>query len=106
MTRDVTEADFDTEVLKSAEPVLVDFWAEWCAPCKVIDPILEELSGGLEGRLKIVKLDVAAHPGVAVRYNVRNMPTLLVFRDGEPADIKVGSQSRVALAKWLETHAA
>jgi thioredoxin 1 len=102
----VTDASFDAEVLGAAEPVLVDFWADWCAPCKAMDPILDDLSVSLAGKVKIVKLDVAENPATVVRYNVRNMPTLIVFKDGQPADIKVGAgQSRVQLTKWLESHA-
>jgi len=106
MARNVTDADFDQEVLAASEPVLVDFWADWCAPCKAMDPILEDLSRELAGKVKIVKLDVAANPGITVRYNVRNMPTMIVFKNGAPADMKVGAgQSRVQLTKWLESHA-
>ena len=102
----VNDANFDREVLKSSEPVLVDFWAEWCPPCKAMDPILDVLSGELAGRVKIVKLDVETNPSTVVAYNVRAMPTLMVFKDGEPVDIKIGAgQSRVQLIKWLDAHA-
>jgi thioredoxin 1 len=102
----VTDGTFEAEVLGATEPVLVDFWAEWCAPCKAMDPILDDLSVTLKGKVKIVKLDVADNPATVVRYNVRNMPTMIIFKDGEPADMKVGAgQSRVQLAKWLESHA-
>lgn len=107
MPRTVSDEDFDTQVLAARLPVLVDFWAEWCAPCKAMDPILEDLSAALAGRVEIVKVDVADNPGIVTRYNVRNMPTMIVFKDGQPADMRVGAgQSRVQLTKWLESHAA
>ena len=106
MATAVTDISFDAEVLAASEPVLVDFWAEWCAPCIAMDPILEDLSRELAGRVKIVKLDVAENPATVVRYNVRNMPTMIVFKDGEPADMRVGAgQSRVQLVRWLEPFA-
>ena len=103
----VNDTNFDAEVLGSSEPVLVDFWAEWCPPCKAMDPVLDDLSRELAGRVKIVKLDVDANPGITARFNVRSMPTLIVFKDGEPVDYKVGAgQSRVQLIKWLDSVAA
>jgi thioredoxin 1 len=102
----VNDANFEREVLKSSEPVLVDFWAEWCPPCKAMDPILDDLSVELAGKVKIVKLDVETNPSTVVAYNVRAMPTLMVFKGGEPVDIKIGAgQSRVQLIKWLDAHA-
>ena len=102
----VSDADFAAEVLKADCPVLVDFWADWCPPCKAMDPILDDLSVELAGKVKIVKLDVETNPSTVVAYNVRAMPTLMVFKDGEPVDIKVGAgQSRVQLIKWLDAHA-
>ena len=107
MATRVNDANFDAEVLRSSEPVLVDFWAEWCGPCKAMDPILDDLSRELAGKVKIVKLDVDGNPSTVVKYNVRAMPTLMVFKDGEPVDIKVGAgQSRVQLIKWLDQFAA
>jgi thioredoxin 1 len=107
MARHVTDATWDNEVLNSRELVLVDFWAEWCPPCKAMDPIMDDLSVELDGRVKIVKLDVETNPSTVVRYSVRAMPTMIVFRNGEPADMKVGAgQSRVQLIKWLDALAA
>jgi thioredoxin 1 len=103
----VNDTNFDAEVLGATEPVLVDFWAEWCPPCKAMDPVLDDLSCELAGKVKIVKLDVDANPGITARFNVRSMPTLIVFKDGEPVDYKVGAgQSRVQLIKWLDSVAA
>jgi thioredoxin 1 len=103
----VNDTNFDAEVLGATEPVLVDFWAEWCPPCKAMDPVLDDLSRELAGKVKIVKLDVDANPGITARFNVRSMPTLIVFKDGEPVDYKVGAgQSRVQLIKWLDSVAA
>ena len=107
MAAEVSDANWDAEVLGAAEPVLVDFWAEWCPPCKAMDPIMDDLATELAGKVKIVKLDVETNPSTVVRYNVRAMPTLIVFKDGQPADIKVGAgQSRVQLIKWLDQFAA
>ena len=103
----VSDANFQAEVLGAKEPVLVDFWAEWCPPCKAMDPILDDLTTELAAKVKIVKLDVDANPSTVVKYNVRAMPTLIVFKGGQPVDMKVGAgQSRVQLIKWLDSHAA
>ena len=102
----VSDADFKQEVLEAKGPVLVDFWADWCPPCKAMDPILDALSVELDGKVKIVKLDVETNPSTVVTYNVRAMPTLMVFKDGQPVDIKVGyGPSRAQLTKRLEAYA-
>lgn len=107
MANKVDDRNFAAEVLAADEVVLVDFWAEWCGPCKAMDPVLEQLGTELAGKVKIVKLDVDANPETVTAYNVRSMPTLIVFRGGEPVDVKVGAgQSRVQLIKWLDQHAA
>jgi thioredoxin 1 len=107
MSLAVNDANFDAEVLGAGEPVLVDFWAEWCPPCKAMDPILDVLATELAGRVRVVKLDVETNPSTVVRFNVRAMPTLMIFKQGELADLKVGAgQSRVQLVKWLERFAA
>jgi thioredoxin len=107
MTQQVSDADFGAEVLKSTTPVLVDFWAEWCGPCKAIGPVLDELSGELAGKVKIVKLNVDENPNTTIKYGVRSIPTMILFKDGEAADMKIGAGTpKAALSKWLEGHAA
>jgi len=106
MTQQVSDADFQDEVLNASEPVLVDFWAEWCGPCKAIAPVLEELSTELAGKVKIVKLNVDENPNTTVQYGVRSIPTMILFKGGEAADMKIGAGTpKAGLSKWLEEHA-
>ena len=107
MGQRVDDGNWDAEVLGADKPVLVDFWAEWCPPCKAMDPILEQLSVELADKVKIVKLNVDENPGVTVKYGVRSIPTMILFKDGEAADMKIGAGTpKAGLAKWLESHAA
>jgi thioredoxin 1 len=107
MTTKVSDATFGEEVLNSKEPVLVDFWAEWCGPCLAIAPVLDELSSELAGKVKIVKLNVDENPSTTVKYGVRSIPTMILFKDGQAADMKVGAGTpKAGLTKWLEGHAA
>jgi thioredoxin len=107
MTTHVSDATFGEEVLNAKEPVLVDFWAEWCGPCRAISPVLEELSTELAGKVKIVKLNIDENPQTTVKYGVRSIPTMILFKHGEAADMKIGAGTpKAGLAKWLNGHAA
>jgi thioredoxin 1 len=97
----VTDASFEADVLKSVEPVVVDFWAEWCGPCKMIGPSLEELAKEFGGKVKIVKLNVDENPAVAGKLGIRSIPTLMLFKDGKVAAQKVGAAPKGELAKWI-----
>ncbi|MCE2404521.1 MAG: thioredoxin [Dehalococcoidia bacterium] len=102
-TYPVTDQDFEEKVLQSDLPVLVDFWADWCMPCKMIAPIVEELSQEYDGKAGFAKLDVDANPTTAMTYGVRSIPTLLVFKDGQPVDQIVGAVPKGALKKKIDS---
>ena len=96
---DVSDATFDAEVLKSAQPVLVDFWAPWCGPCKMVSPLVEQLAKDLTGKLKVVKLNTDDNVGVATQYKIMGIPSLLVFKNGQEVERIVGYQPKEALFK-------
>jgi thioredoxin 1 len=96
-----SDAGFEADVLKSAEPVVVDFWAEWCGPCRMIAPALEEISGALGDKVKIVKLNVDENPAIAAKYGIMSIPTLLLFKNGEIADRQVGAAPKQKLHQWI-----
>jgi len=98
----VTDATFKAEVLESATPTLVDFWAEWCGPCRILAPVIDELASTFDGRLKVAKVDVDANPATARTFSVLSIPTLLVFSGGEVVDQLVGYQSKQVLMQRLE----
>lgn len=103
-TLSVTDTSFDTEVVNSAVPVLVDFWAEWCGPCKMMTPTVEQVATEYAGRLKVVKVDVDENGGTAMRYNIRGIPTLLLFKGGKVVDSRVGAVGKSEVLKMLEKH--
>ena len=101
-TMKVTDQSFDSDVLKAGGPVLVDFWAEWCGPCKAIAPALEDLAKDMTGKLTVAKINIDENPDVPGRYGVRGIPTMLLFKNGEAVAQKVGAAPRSQIQQWLE----
>jgi thioredoxin 1 len=101
MTTAVTEQSFDQEVLQSDKPVLVDFWAEWCGPCHAVSPILDRIVEERNGDLKLVKVNIDEEQGLAMRYGVQSIPTMILFKNGEPAAAAIGAQPKPSLEKAL-----
>ena len=100
----VTDDSFDSEVLKSDVPVLVDYWAEWCGPCKMIAPILEDVVGEYSGRLKIAKLNIDDNPATPPKFGIRGIPTLILFKDGDVEATKVGALSKSQLTAFIDSN--
>ena len=101
MTTKVTDASFDADVLQAGKPVVVDFWAEWCGPCRMIAPALEEIATEMAGKVTIAKLNIDENPDVALRFGVRSIPTLILFDGGKPAAIQVGALPKNRLVEWI-----
>ncbi len=98
----VTDKDFEAEVMNSDGPVLVDFWAEWCGPCKSLMPVIEEIAGEMGDKVKIVKMSIEEAPETPTKYGLRGVPTLMLFKDGKLAATRVGGMPKTELTKWLE----
>ena len=102
LIKHTSDASFDTDVLKSDKPVLVDYWAEWCGPCKMIAPILDEVSGTYEGKLQIAKMNVDENRDIPAKFGIRGIPTLMLFKDGQLAATKVGAMSKAQLTAFID----
>ena len=100
----ITDDNFESEVLHSSEPVLVDYWAEWCGPCKMIAPVLDEIAGEYKGRVKVAKLNIDDNPNTPPRYGIRGIPTLMLFKDGEVEATKVGAVSKSQLTAFIDSN--
>ncbi len=105
MANAVTDDNFESEVLKSNTPVLVDFWAEWCGPCKALTPIIDELGTELGDKIKIVKINIEDAPETPSKYGIRGVPTLMIFKNGEIIDTRVGGLPKDQLKEWIESKA-
>ena len=102
MANQVTDADFEKDVLNANEPVIVDFWAEWCGPCKALSPLVDELAEEIKGKARVVKMNIDDNPNTPTKYGVRGIPTLMVFKDGQVVETKVGGMSKAQLQQWAE----
>lgn len=98
-----SDSSFDADVLNAGTPVVVDFWAEWCGPCKQIAPALEEIADEMGGKLKVAKLNIDENPNTPIKYGVRGIPTLILFKDGEVASTKVGALPKGKIVEWIES---
>jgi len=104
-TKTVTDATFENDVLKSPGPVLVDFWAEWCGPCKMLSPVLEEVAAELQGEVTIAKVNVDDSPMAPSKYGIRSIPTLMMFKNGQMTATKVGGMPKASLQAWIKENA-
>lgn len=102
MALEATDSNFEELVLKSDKPVIVDFWAEWCGPCRMVGPIVEEVGVDYEGKAVVAKVDVDSNPGITAKYGIRNIPTILFFKDGDIADKQVGAVPKSAIVAKLD----
>ena len=106
LIKHVSDASFSEDVLKSSQPVLVDYWAEWCGPCKMIAPILDEVATGYEGKLRVAKMNVDENRDIPAKFGIRGIPTLMIFKDGQLAATKVGAMSKSQLTAFIDQQLA
>ena len=106
LIKHITDASFEADVLQSGQPVVVDFWAEWCGPCKMIAPILDEVATGYAGKLQITKMNVDENRDIPAKYGIRGIPTLMIFKDGQLAATKVGAMSKAQLTAFIDQQLA
>ena len=106
LIKHVSDATFETEVLQSSTPVLVDYWAEWCGPCKMIAPILDDVANGYQGKLQIAKMNVDENRDIPAKFGIRGIPTLMLFKDGQLAATKVGALSKAQLTEFIDQQLA
>jgi thioredoxin 1 len=102
-TEHISDAEFESKILGSEGPVLVDFWAEWCGPCKQLSPILDEVAGEFSGKVRVAKVNIDENPESPTKYGVRGIPTMILFKDGQPVATKVGALPKSQLVEWLES---
>lgn len=104
MASNITDESFDKEVLNSDLPVVVDFWAEWCGPCKMLAPIIEEISKELDGKVKIFKMNIDENPEIPSKYGIRSIPTIMLFKNGKQVDTIIGVKQKIFLLEWINKH--